>query len=88
MIGDGLATDWHSISNGLATDWQRSGEGLAELADIKILSLAWHLVGHGLPRSSLAETSRIRIVLVPSVIYEVSVWVDPRLAWIGIGLTY
>ena len=81
--------DWQQIGTRLATDWQRSGEGSAELADIeKILSLAWHLVGHGLPRSSLAETSRIRIVLVPSVIYEVSVWVDPRLAWIGIGLTY
>ena len=36
--------------------------------------------------SSLAETSRIPIVLVPSGLCEMSVRVDLRLARIGIGL--
>ena len=80
-IGNGLA-DWYTIEIGLA-DWFRVGR--VE----KILSLAWHLVGHGLSESSLAETrGGIRIVLVPSDMCALSVWIDPRLAWIGIGLSY
>ena len=37
--------------------------------------MAWHLLGPGLSRSSLAETSRICIVLVPSALYAMSVWI-------------
>ena len=60
----------------MALDWSRNG-GLAE----------WTYIVAGLAsRSSLAETSRIPIVLVPSGLCEMSVRVDLRLARIGIGL--
>ena len=58
-------------------DWRWIGNGLAEWTNI-VAGLA--------SRSSLAETSRIPIVLVPSGLCEMSVRVDPRLARIGIGL--
>ena len=48
------------------------------------MSLAWHLVGHGLSESSLAETrGGIRIVLVPSAHPAMSVWIGYILARIG-----
>ena len=78
-IGNGLA-DWYTIEIGLA-DWFRVGR--VE----KILSLAWHLVGHGLSESSLAETrGGIRIVLVPSDICALSVRSGSWLARIGVAL--
>ena len=79
MIGNGLA-DWYTIEIGLA-DWFR----VARIG--KIMSLAWHLVGHGLSESSLAETrGGIRIVLVPSGICALSVWIGCRLVIIGVRL--
>ena len=72
---DGLVMDWQ-ICQGLELDWSRTG-GLAEWTNM-VAGLA--------SRSSLAETSRIPIVLVPSGLCEMSVRVDPRLARIGIGL--
>ena len=72
---DGLVMDWQ-ICQGLELDWSRTG-GLAEWTNM-VAGLASH--------SSLAETSRIPIVLVPSGLCEMSVRVDPRLARIGIGL--
>ena len=67
--------DWQ-ICQGLELDWSRTG-GLAEWTNM-VAGLA--------SRSSLAETSRIPIVLVPSGLCEMSVRVDLRLARIGIGL--
>ena len=67
--------DWWWIDR-FVMDWQIGTQ----------LRLDWHLVGRGLSRSSLAET--FRIVLVPSGIPALSVWIDPRLAWIGIGLAW
>ena len=78
--------NWSTIGNGLA-DWYTTEIGLADRfwhARIgKILSPPWNRVGRGLSRSSLAETSRIRIVLVPSGICTLSVWVGYELARIG-----
>ena len=74
-IGNGLA-DWHWIGNELTLHWQLIGlgDGLAYLL--------W-AVNDGVPR----HFGRSPIVLVPSALCEMSVWIGCRLARIGVGLT-
>ena len=83
-IGIRFTSDWQWIDIGLTMDWFWIGKGLAlHWQWIGFARLLW-AVSDGVSR----HFGGSRIVLVPSGNYGSSVRVDPRLSWIGIGMTY
>ena len=63
---DSELVDWHWIDI-LVWVWQHR------------LALEWHIVEDGFSESSLAETSRIRIVLVPLTKWGIVHWIGSSL---------